>query len=161
MLAILILPVCLKKELQELHVVSLTLFVAVIVFILIIFVQLLVYGSNKFSYYSEPNTEPLTKDPMPVTFQQFFTPFNEEFGHTDIYKIIRSICCILVAFSFVINLFPLYSALKVKTNANCNHCVSISLFFSASIYTFLAICGVLMFGGTINKMGANVLENVN
>ena len=67
-LAILILPVCLKKELQELHVVSLTLFVAVIVFILIIFVQLLVYGSNKFSYYSEPNSEPLTKDPMPITF---------------------------------------------------------------------------------------------
>ena len=88
-------------------------------------------------------------------------PFNEEFGHTDIYKIIRSICCILVAFSFVINLFPLYSALKVKTNANCNHCVSISLFFSASIYTFLAICAVLMFGGTINEMGADVLKNVN
>lgn len=94
---------------------------------------------------------------MPITFSQFQLQYDD----TNIYKIIRSICCILVAFSFVINLFPLYSALKVKTNANCNKCVGISLVFSLSIYTFLAICAVLMFGGTIDIMGADMLKNVN
>ena len=59
-LAVLILPVCLKKELQELHIVSMTLFVAVIVFILIIFVQLLIYGTNKFSYYTNEKTGDIT-----------------------------------------------------------------------------------------------------
>lgn len=68
-LAILILPVCLKKELQELHIVSLTLFVAVCVFILIIFVQLLYYGTNKFSTYEDTKTGEETN--MEMTFGQF------------------------------------------------------------------------------------------
>ena len=37
-LAFLILPICLKKELQELHFVSLTLFIAILIFICIIFI---------------------------------------------------------------------------------------------------------------------------
>ena len=37
-LGVVILPICLKKELQELHIVSVSLFIALIIFIVIIFV---------------------------------------------------------------------------------------------------------------------------
>lgn len=52
----------------------------------------------------------------------------------------------LVAYSFTINLFPIYSALKVKTNENCNKTVSISIFMVAAIYVFLSIVCLLLFG---------------
>jgi len=48
-LGALILPICLKKELQELHIVSVSLFVALILFILLLFLQLCIFGPKKFT----------------------------------------------------------------------------------------------------------------
>lgn len=48
LLGIIMLPVVLKKELQELHIVSVSLFVSMITFIFSLFVQLCTYGTAKF-----------------------------------------------------------------------------------------------------------------
>ena len=48
-LAISLFPVVIKKELQELHWVSLTLFFSILVFVFILFLQLCILGTNEFA----------------------------------------------------------------------------------------------------------------
>jgi amino acid permease len=99
-LSILMLPVIIKKELQELHIVSVMLFAAVCIFIFIVFLQLVIFGTNEFS------------EGTPYDLHQFSLPA----ATADFYTIVKSLCCMFVAFAFTQNLFPVYSALKVKTN---------------------------------------------
>ena len=54
-----VLPICLKKELQDLHIVSLSLFLAVVFFIVILFFQLCILSKDKFA------------DQDPVDFKEF------------------------------------------------------------------------------------------
>ena len=67
----------------------------------------------------------------------------------------------VTAYTFVQNLFPIFSNLKVKTNKNCQKSVDISIGFSALTYTFLSICSVFLFGEQITEVKANLLLNVN
>lgn len=67
----------------------------------------------------------------------------------------------LVAFSFTINLFPIYSALKVKSNENCRKSVTISIVLVGFLYTFLSISCMFLFGGQIITEGGNIMDNVN
>lgn len=48
-LAIVLIPICLKKELQELHIVSTALFIAISIFMVILFIQVCVLGNDKFA----------------------------------------------------------------------------------------------------------------
>ena len=48
-LGLMLLPVVVKKELQELHIVSLSLFVAILIFIAIMFLQLCLFGTETFT----------------------------------------------------------------------------------------------------------------
>lgn len=100
LLAVGMLPIIIKKELQELHIVSTLLFIATMVFILIVFIQLCVFGTHKFS----GNT--------PYDYNDVALPYK---GGT-FYTWMKTLSIFLVAFSFTINLFPIYSGLKVKTN---------------------------------------------
>lgn len=144
-LAVFMLPVCLKKELQELHAVSISLFVSIMIFIFIVFLQLCVFGTDKFSNGTE------------ISFKEFQKPS----VNSDFYTWVKSICCFLVAFSFTTNLFPLFSALKVKTNENCQKAVNYSLGICFFIYSFLAVVGCLLFGGQITLKSANIMLNIN
>lgn len=130
-LGLLLLPVVVKKELQELHIVSLSLFVAILVFIFIIFLQLCIFGTGTFT------------DGQQLSFSDMQTPSDD----TDVFKVIKSICFMLVAFSFTINLFPIYSALRVKTNANMGKSVVSSIALVSFLYIFLAITCMFLFGG--------------
>ena len=81
--------------------------------------------------------------------------------NTDIWKILSCISMYLVAFAFSINLFPIYSALKVKTNENCNKTVSVSIALIGALYTFLSIPCLFLFGNRIDILGGNVMNNIN
>ena len=68
----------------------------------------------------------------------------------------------LVAFSFTINLFPIFSALKIKTNENMGKSVVVSIALVSFLYTFLAITCMFLFGGQlISIKGGNIMSNVN
>ena len=96
-------------------------------------------------------------DVEPVDFKEFQGPYEG----TDVWKIIKSICFVLVAFSFQINLFPIYSALKVKTNENCRTTITISLTLVGLLYGVLSVSCIFLFGGEIDIMKGNIMENVN
>jgi len=141
----LLLPVILKKELQELHFVSLTLFVALLVFIVVLFLQLVFLGANVFS------------EGDPVTMHEFHGPSK----HADFLTLMSSYSAILIAYCVSTNLFPLYSALKEKTNENCYRSISISVIFVSFIYLFLCIVSILLFGNQVIKEDADILGNIN
>mmetsp|Transcript_11012 Transcript_11012/g.16705 ORF Transcript_11012/g.16705 Transcript_11012/m.16705 type:complete len:256 (+) Transcript_11012:358-1125(+) len=140
-----ILPICLKKEMQELHIVSMGLFYSVLIFIFILFLQLCFLGAN---YFAEGE---------PITFQQFLKPAED----ADFVSIMSALSVLLVAFGFATNLFPLYSALKVKTNENCQVAVRWSVVIIAMIYLFLSLTAVFLFGKQIEYADANIMENIN
>jgi amino acid permease len=94
-------------------------------------VQLCSFGAGHFA-----ENEPRSK------FADFQAPDKE----ADIWKIIKSACFVLVAFSFTINLFPIYSALKIKSNENCKTTITISVGLVGSLYAFLSVTCVLLFG---------------
>lgn len=144
-LAVLMLPICLKKDLQELHIVSATLFYAILVFIFIVFLQLCIFGNDKFS------------EGKPVDFEKLSKPYEDG----DFFTWVKSLCCILVAFSYSQNLYPLYSALKIKTNENCQKVVNVSVTICLFIYFFLAVVGCLLFGEQVTKVNANIILNIN
>jgi len=83
-LSVIMLPIVLKKELQELHIVSVTLFVTIMIFIFIVFLQLCLFGTHEFS------------EGEPTTFKDFQTPIES----ADFFTWVKSLCCMLVAFSF-------------------------------------------------------------
>ena len=67
-------------------------------------------------------------------------------------------CTLLVAFSFALNLFPVYSALKHKSNENCNKAVSYSMYLVTSLYFVISYSSIFLFGKNIESP---VTNNVN
>jgi amino acid permease len=67
----------------------------------------------------------------------------------------------IVAFAFNQNLFPVFSGLKVKTNANCQKAVNYGVLSSMVIYLILSVSAVLLFGEQIQIANANILNNIN
>ena len=139
------LPICLQKDIQELHFVSTTLFLALLTFIIIVFLQLMIFGPNEFS------------EGLPISFSEFQTIA----PNATLFTFMKSFCCFIVAYGFSQNLFPVYSGLRVKTNENCQHVVNLSVTTSFFIYTLLSISGVFLFGHQIENSNANILNNIN
>lgn len=73
----------------------------------------------------------------------------------------KTLSCFLVAFSFTINLFPIYSGLKKKTNQNCQYVVNLAIGTVFFIYLLLSISCCLLFGETVTAKDANVILNIN
>ena len=121
------------------------LFVAVVVFILILAVQLIVFGSDEF-----------IKEDERLSFSDLSKPYK---GAT-FWSVMSAIANSLIAFCFTINLFPLFSALKVKTNENCHHVTMISVFLIAGLYALLSIVCLFLFG-TINNEGSDLMKIIN
>lgn len=95
-------PFCLRKDMEELQIVSIILFFTLDVFILILFLQLCIFGRSEFI------TGPVT------SISTLMLPNPD----INIYKAVQSISIIMVAFTITQNLYPVYSGLRVKTNSN-------------------------------------------
>jgi amino acid permease len=147
-----LLPIMVKKELQELHIVSVGLFVSILIFILILFLQLCIFGNDEFSRQLENGHF----ENVSVNVADISWPASDG----DLFKMIKSVCCILVAFSFANNLFPIYSSLKVKTNANMANVLFLGIGLTWAIYVFLAIVCLFLFGKSV-RLGTNIMDNVN
>tara|TARA_B110000285_G_C15055944_1_gene579575 strand:- start:761 stop:1438 length:678 start_codon:yes stop_codon:yes gene_type:complete len=139
-LGLLLIPILLKKELQELHLVSLGLFISILIFIFLLFVQLLEFGGNEFSESKIDNVFKTNNKGL------VFGDFNTPKAGTDFFEYISSIATILVAFGFITNLFPIFSGMKIKTNENMLKTLDLGVLCTFGIYTFMSVTCILLFG---------------
>jgi len=131
------------------------LFGAILSFIFILFIQLCIYGSTTFDKDFDKATNKFDISDQ-ITFQEFQSPAKE----ANLWNIVKSISCSLVAFSFANNLFPIFSSLKVKTNENMKTTTSYGIALTFVIYTFLSVVCVFMFGSGV-KGSTNIMDCVN
>ena len=71
---------------------------------------------------------------------------------------LSAINVMLLAFSYQQNLFPIFSELKNKTNAEYMKASNLGLLFTWVIYVVVAILGVFMFGADLDS---SILENIS
>ena len=82
------------------------------------------------------------------------------YSNSKLKDIFTSINVIVVAFSFSLNLFPIFENLKEKTNKKYRQGIKVSLIISLFIYCFMGITCVLLFGSSISN-SSNILDNIN
>jgi len=124
-----------KKELAELKIASVILFLGVFGFIFIFMFQLLFEGN--FDNFDE-------------SYEDYWT-VSIDIGT------IEGLAIIVVAFSFQQNLFPMLNSLKEPTNENCLKATKMSLIVSCVIYMLVGLLGLFFFGSVLDT---NVLENL-
>ena len=71
-----------------------------------------------------------------------------------------TVAVIMLAYSFTINLFPIYAGLKEKTNSYYKKSIIQSLFLVVFIYSFMPIVCILLFGKSIDS-DSNILNQIN
>lgn len=94
--------------------------------------------------------------PAPLTLAEISKPGE---GST-IFTWLTSISTSLVAFAFANTLFPTFSALRVKTNENMMKVTYYSVGLVFTIYVFLAVVSLFLFGRGCNS-GTDVMTSVN
>lgn len=94
--------------------------------------------------------------PAQISFSQFQAPGEG----SDLWKVVKSISCAMVAYSFANNLFPIYSSMKVKTNENMKTTITYGIGLTFFIYTFLSVVCVFMFGSGVS-VSTNIMDCVN
>lgn len=152
-LGVLQLPIMIKKELQELHIVGVGLFTSIMIFIFILFVQLMIFGSAEFSYELDKDGK---FQPAPLTLAEMSKPGEG----SNIFTVLTSISTSLVAFAFANTLFPTFSALRVKTNENMLNVTKYSVLLVFCIYVFLSVVCLFLFGRGCNQ-GTDIMTSVN
>eukprot|EP00356_Strombidium_inclinatum_P016521 CAMPEP_0170495636 /NCGR_PEP_ID=MMETSP0208-20121228/17752_1 /TAXON_ID=197538 /ORGANISM="Strombidium inclinatum, Strain S3" /LENGTH=141 /DNA_ID=CAMNT_0010771937 /DNA_START=241 /DNA_END=666 /DNA_ORIENTATION=+ len=104
LLGLVLVPLILKKELNELRVMSMTLFLAITLFVLLMTAQLIYERVHKFNVDFPEGTD----------FQFFYRDYYKaKFNSIDFLK---GVNIIFVGFSCQCNLFPTYAELRNRTN---------------------------------------------
>ena len=135
LISVLITPFIMKKQMAELHIVSMTLFTACIMFVLM----------NIF--------EAAFVDKVHHPLNNFIMP--KEDANTA--KIVQSISIITTACNFLTNLLPLYTNQKDKSTGKLMKSVTYSLLLTSLIYIGLAAATIYMYGVNLNQ---NILVNI-
>jgi len=136
LLSLLLVPLVVKKELAELKIISVLLFSAIGLFLGVFLFQLSTSGNV---------------ENQDTSYQEYF---EIEFDAS----LVTSLSIMLVAYSFHVNLFPMYNSLATKQNAVAQKAVSMSLVMSFILYVTLGIVSLFMFGSLLS---VNVLDNVD
>lgn len=67
----------------------------------------------------------------------------------------------IFCFAFTSNLFPIYSALKVKTNENGLKVFGIATVIAIFVFSGVSLIGLMIFGKQIVQNGGNLISNIN
>ena len=116
---------------------------------MIIFVQSCIFDSDTFTNIDG------------IDYSYSFKDMQAPYKDTDVWKVLSCVSMFLVAFAFSINLFPIYSGLKEKSNENCHKTVSVSIWMIGGLYTFLSIPCLFLFGKRLDILNGNIMNNVN
>lgn len=136
-LAFLMFPLCMKKMLAEMKIVSVLLFLAIAIFILLFLVQLITMGSI------ENHDETYGRYYMVDLSMELVTGLN----------------IIVLAYAYQINLFPTYNSLGAnKSNKTGLDAVAVAQGLSIIIYVSLGVLSIYIFGSDLE---ASVLKNVD
>jgi amino acid permease len=143
-LGIVLIPLIIKKELQELKIISWFLFIAIFSFIILTISQLISHGIKYFNHdFADSDFEVLHGDYLLPKFTNV--------------EIIKGLSIVLVAYSCQQNLFPIFGELENKTNAECVGAFSIATSMVGSLYVTLAVLSIYMFGSLVHS---SILEDV-
>ena len=135
-LAVLMLPLCLKKMLKEMKVVSIILFASIAVFIGLFIIQLCTLGSieNHDKNYSRY--------------------YHVDFG----LELITGFNIIVLAYAYHNSFFPTYNSLAEKSYKNGMKFVAIASALTVGIYVSLGILSIYTFG---SEIGPSIIANVD
>ena len=67
----------------------------------------------------------------------------------------------IFCFAFTSNLFPIYSALKEKTNENGLKVFGIATVIAIVVYFGVSVLGILIFGKNVTLNAGNLISNIN
>jgi amino acid permease len=138
-IALLLLPVILKKELAELEWCSWVLFGSIGLFIIL----------NLWELTVDKNFQ---DEKSGLSFDNDIWVPNHGFGRT-----LNAVSVTMVAYCYQCNLFPIYTSLKDKNNAQYMKTNNYGLMLTCAIYITVALISVAMFG--IN-VGSVVLDDI-
>ena len=136
-------PLVLKKQLNEISILSVLLFVAIFSFIILTIIQLSRHGIPAFNHDFEDQ-------PVKFFYADYWKPKLEV-------DAIKAFSIIIVAFSCQQNLFPIYAELRTQTNHECAKSFGIASVLVGSLYVVLGSISVYMFGSDVHS---SILEDV-
>jgi amino acid permease len=134
-LAAILLILIVRKQIKELKIASIFLFLGVMAFLVIFIYQLMVEGL-KFNHDHNSNGY-----------------FNHKFD----LNFVKSCSILLIAFGFQINLFPILRSLKTQTNQEAMKSIHLALIATTLIYISVAILGIVSFGHLVKE---DILVNI-
>jgi len=67
----------------------------------------------------------------------------------------------IFCFAFTSNLFPIYSALKEKTNENGLKVFGIATIIAIFVFSGVSLLGLMIFGKHVVDNGGNLISNIN
>lgn len=144
-LAVMLLPIIFKKEIHELKIVSMMLFLFLLAFLIILFVQGCLYPAATF-----------VEKERAVTFLDQLTPLD----HLTFKDAVTSINTASFSLSITSNVFPTYSSLRVKTTANMTKSLVLGLVMTVGVYTLYSVTCVILFGLSLSDTEGNSLDNI-
>ena len=146
LLGLLLVPVILKKQLEELKIVAFSLFMMVVIFVVIIGIQL-----------AQDSPEAYNPDLLPgstVDYPQvYLEPKPGE-------KLMSAMSVFLIAFSCQQNLFPIYSELKEKNTRGLTIVFASASFLVLTLYVIMSSISMFMFG-SYNDVESTVLDMIS
>jgi len=145
-LCVAISPVCLKKEIEELYIVTVLLFMAIMSFFGVLFVQFVVFGRSEFSRGE------------PLTIGNIWTPKTSDNVFLDM---VPPLTLMIFCFAFTSNLFPIYSALRDKTNENGLKVFGIATCLAIFTFSGVSMLGIMIFGKNVTLNAGNLISNIN
>ena len=140
-IAVLLLPTIFMKEIAELHLVSMSLFGAALVFVVINILQVLIRKTHFVTNFD-------------ISYDYAWPKLGSSKDATDF---LNAIAIIFTASNFQVNLFPIHSNQVDKSIGGSTKIYTVTMFLVQAIYMLLSVCVIFNYGSLLSD---DVLANI-